>query len=288
MSATPTSALGFQNFFQATLTSDITASSTDIPMDAIPNSTEGFLVIEPDSASAREVIFYNSKTSLKVVCPSAADGRGQDDTTAGPHSSGATVIMAPVAAFYEYLVSISVPTGSVQPYAGASEPTGWLLCYGQNISRTTYADLFTAIGTTYGSGDGSTTFTLPDLRGRVVAGQDDMGGTSANRLTDFSNSANSQSLDGDVLGATGGTETHQHRHTTMIGKDSGAVRMLDPQTSGVDYPDDSTVSGGAVASMGRATSGVSVGTANVERYLTTSTSESTVQPTIILNYIIKT
>lgn len=101
MSATPTSNLGFQNFFSATLTSDITASSTDIPMDSIPNSTEGFLVIEPDSTTAREVIFYNSKTALKVVCPSVADGRGQDDTSASAHSTGATVIMAPVAGFWE-------------------------------------------------------------------------------------------------------------------------------------------------------------------------------------------
>jgi len=103
MAATPTPDLGFQNFFQATLTGDITASSTDIPMDNIPNSSQGFLVIEPDSATNREVIFYTSKTALKVVCPSAADGRGQDDTSATTHSTGATVIMAPIAAFYEAL-----------------------------------------------------------------------------------------------------------------------------------------------------------------------------------------
>lgn len=101
MAATPSSNLGFQNFFSALLTSDITASDVDIPMDTIPNSSEGFLVIEPDSTTKREVIFYNSKTALKVVCPSAADGRGQDDTTATTHSSGATVIMAPVAGFWE-------------------------------------------------------------------------------------------------------------------------------------------------------------------------------------------
>lgn len=106
MTATPTQDLGFQNFFQATLTGDITASSTDILMDNIPNASQGFLVIEPDSATNREVIFYNSKTALKVVCPSAADGRGQDDTTAVAHSTGATVIMAPVSAFLEALQSM--------------------------------------------------------------------------------------------------------------------------------------------------------------------------------------
>lgn len=109
--ATPTTDLGFQNFFQATLTGDITASSVDILMDNIPNASQGFLVIEPDSSTNREVIFYTSKTALKVVCPSAADGRGQDDTTAVAHSTGATVIMAPVAGFFEALQDASASSG---------------------------------------------------------------------------------------------------------------------------------------------------------------------------------
>lgn len=114
MSATPTTGLGFQNFFQATLTSDITSSSTDIFLDAIPNSSEGFLVIDPSSTTSREVIFYNSKTALKVTCPSAADGRGQDDTTASAHTSGTTVIIAPVAAYFEALQTLqSVPNDKV-------------------------------------------------------------------------------------------------------------------------------------------------------------------------------
>lgn len=99
---TPTTALGFDNFFQASLTGDITASSTDILLDAIPTASEGFLVIEPDSTTAREIIYYNSKTALKVVCPSA-DARGQGGTTAGAHSTGATVIMAPIAEMFEAL-----------------------------------------------------------------------------------------------------------------------------------------------------------------------------------------
>lgn len=72
--------------------------------------------------------------------------------------------------------------GIILPYAGSAAPTGWLLCFGQAVSRTTYAGLFSAIGTTFGVGDGSTTFNVPDLRGRVAAGEDDMGGTAANRL----------------------------------------------------------------------------------------------------------
>lgn len=96
----------------------------------------------------------------------------------------------------------ALPIGAVIDYAGSTAPSFWLFAYGQNVSRTTYAALFAAISTTYGVGDGVTTFTLPDLRGRVVAGKDDMGGSSANRLTD-----QTDGLNGDTLGDTGGAET---------------------------------------------------------------------------------
>lgn len=75
-----------------------------------------------------------------------------------------------------------IPAGVMLQYGGSAAPTGWLLCYGQAVSRTTYADLFAAIGTAFGVGDGSTTFNLPDARGRVLAGKDDMGGIAANRM----------------------------------------------------------------------------------------------------------
>lgn len=101
-----------------------------------------------------------------------------------------------------------VPVGSVMDFAGAAAPAGWLLCYGQTISRTTYAALYTAIGTTYGQGDGATTFALPDTRGRASFGVDNMGGTAANRLTSAGSGVN-----GIVLGATGGDEMLQeHEH----------------------------------------------------------------------------
>lgn len=97
----------------------------------------------------------------------------------------------------------TTPVGSLQIYAGSTAPTGWLLSFGQALSRTAYAGLFTAIGTTYGVGDGSTTFNLPDLRGRVPAGLDNMGGSAASRLT-----AGGAGITGTLLGAVGGTETH--------------------------------------------------------------------------------
>ena len=70
----------------------------------------------------------------------------------------------------------ALPAGVIVPYGGASAPAGWLLCDGSAISRTTYAALFAAIGTAFGTGDGSTTFNLPDMREVVPVGA----GTSTN------------------------------------------------------------------------------------------------------------
>lgn len=72
-------------------------------------------------------------------------------------------------------------TGTVLPFAGTTAPNGWLLCSGQLVSRTTYSTLFGIIGTTYGAGDGSTTFNLPDLRGEFIRGLDSGRGLDAGR-----------------------------------------------------------------------------------------------------------
>ena len=62
------------------------------------------------------------------------------------------------------------PIGAINAYGGATAPNGWLLCHGQAISRTDYAELFAVIGTAYGSGDGSTTFNVPDIRNKFLEG----------------------------------------------------------------------------------------------------------------------
>ena len=68
--------------------------------------------------------------------------------------------------------------GEVKMYAGSTAPQGWLMCDGSAVSRNTYARLFEIIGTTYGAGDGETTFNLPDLRGRVVTGVGTLSGNT--------------------------------------------------------------------------------------------------------------
>ena len=77
---------------------------------------------------------------------------------------------------------VATPAGQVALYASSTAPTGWLKADGAAISRTTYAALFTAIGTTFGAGDGSTTFNLPDLRGEFIRGLDDGRGVDAGRV----------------------------------------------------------------------------------------------------------
>lgn len=94
-------------------------------------------------------------------------------------------------------------TGVMLPFAGNSPPAHALMCYGQAVSRTTYYELFKVIGVTYGAGDGSTTFNLPDCRGRTLAGKDNMGGTAAGRITTAG-----AGFDGATLGAAGGAQAH--------------------------------------------------------------------------------
>lgn len=99
-----------------------------------------------------------------------------------------------------------VPTGAVMPFAMNAAPTGWLACSGQAVSRTSYADLFAAIGTTFGAGNGSTTFNLPDLRGEFVRGVDDGRGADTGR----------------AFGSAQAQGTQDHKHRTAQGFDSSA------------------------------------------------------------------
>lgn len=97
---------------------------------------------------------------------------------------------------------VSLPSGAVQEFAGSTAPEGWLMCDGAEISRTTYAALFSVIGTTYGVGDGSTTFNLPDLRGEFIRGLDNMGTAAGAKGKDS----------GRALGSQQSHQMPQHDH----------------------------------------------------------------------------
>jgi microcystin-dependent protein len=145
--------------------------------------------------------------------------------------------------------------GMIAPSAAAATPTGWLPCDGAAVSRATYAALFSAIGTAYGAGDGTTTFNVPDLGGRVPAGVEAV----ATRLTTAISG-----VDGATRGSAGGDQrTQSHTHTTAAGTLAGFSQTVD---AGVGF---GVNNGGVTGSYGAG------GSQNV-------------QPTLIVNYVIKT
>jgi microcystin-dependent protein len=193
---------------------------------------------------------------------------------------------------------ISRMIGELIPWTLLSAPSGWVLPYGQTLSRTTYADLWTIAqdeisngNTFFNNGDGSTTFGIGDLRGRVVAGRDGMGGTLANRL-----SGGAPGVDGSTLGATGGTQTvaltqtqlpnvnftvtipaGQGSHThTSDGIHNGATTPV----SGTGFSAPTSLS---TATISPATLPAMSGTAASGG---SGTSHNNVQPTMICNYIL--
>lgn len=186
--------------------------------------------------------------------------------------------------------SAALPPGVIVPYGAASAPSGWLLCGGQAVSRTTNAALFAVIGTTYGVGDGSTTFNLPDLRGRVVAGVDNMNGSAANRMTGAT-----MSPDGNSIGATGGaqqvtlstSEIPSHNHTAS---DSGHTHSISQSgLTGNNSGLGGTGGGSSLWQSGSVAGATNVGTANISVGNTGGGgAHLNAQPTILLYYIIKT
>ncbi len=161
--------------------------------------------------------------------------------------------------------TLLVPTAAVIPFAGSSAPSGWLLCDGSSQLRATYAALFTAIGTTYGSADG-THFTLPDLRGRGPFGRDDMGGSAANRITN-----GGSGITGTALGSSGGEQNHTLITSEMpahVHSQAGGPISLGGSGGG------STING----SPGNADTGSTGGDG----------AHQNMPPALILNYIIKT
>ena len=108
-----------------------------------------------------------------------------------------------------------MPSGSIIAFGGAAAPdAGWLLCDGSNVSRTTYARLFAAISTAYGTGDGSSTFGLPDLRDRVLLGKGTNNGTVGTETGSAAASSVITNATNNTGTATSGSTTASTNNTT--------------------------------------------------------------------------
>jgi microcystin-dependent protein len=161
------------------------------------------------------------------------------------------------------------PAGMVVAWTTASAPTHWLLCDGSEVSRTTYATLFAAIGITYGAGNGTTTFTLPDLRGRVIIMVDG----AANRITAASTGGNNA----DSLAGQGGTETH-----TLVTGEIPAHAHAETYSDGLGTAPDTILPQSTNATGGGGDTETSLSSDNQGG----GGAHSNTQPWLALNYII--
>lgn len=129
----------------------ISADSTD---SIVAVSDDRNFVVKTNAVSRLTVNSSTATSTVPVVLPA-------DPTTS---------LEAATKQYVDTVGTSSSPSGIIAPFAGTSAPTGWLSCDGAAVSRSTYAALFAAIGTTWGVGDGSTTFNVPDLRGMFLRG----------------------------------------------------------------------------------------------------------------------
>jgi microcystin-dependent protein len=287
-----------------------TTSPTAI-LDVVDGNVAGYIFKASDSGGTRFTVLSGGNVGIGTMNPGYALDVAGDINVTGDFKVNGTNITAGAA-----------PTGTVTAFAGSSAPTGYLLCNGTNVSRTTESALFAVIGTTYGAGDGSTTFTLPDLRGRVVAGFG--GNTLPNASADvYQNVTNSTAVmihnrrgtvvqgmsvsgpglsagitvssvinqnnivlssavtltagdrltftDDDLLGEADGAKEHQLNELEIPSHD----HTYTEPTYGFG------VSGGGSIYSGGSTSSTTSSTGSDQPH-------NNVQPTIILNYIIKT
>jgi microcystin-dependent protein len=184
---------------------------------------------------------------------------------------------------------VITPSGLISPFAGVNQPAGWLFCFGQTLNAVTspqFQSLYNSIGNAYG-GTNNSNFVVPDLRGRTSAGKDNMGGTAASRLTN---------INGQVLGAAGGDQNMAHNHSAYgaggdlraaigaTGSDPASLGYIPIGVNGPGSVGDYTVNPGG--GWTNAVRGFNHYTP-VYGYVSGASNANNIQPTIVLNYIIK-
>lgn len=267
-----------------TLKVDCVALGTGI---TIPQGRSCLIFVNPDAPAVVAALSYLPSLLVDALTTAALTVTGTTSFPVGSIDSSAIAS----------LPSNPIPVGTIMDFAGSSTPGGFLLCYGQAINRVTYSALFAVIGTTYGVGDGSTTFNVPDVRGRIGAGKDDMGGVAAGRLT-----ASAFGVDGLTLGASGGEQNHvlviaelaSHAHgngslvTSTAGSHSHTINAV---INGTSTSSNVVLEGTNIVANPVTTNAAGDHSHSITGTMGTIGSDSghnNVQPTIIFNKIIKT
>lgn len=230
------------------------------------NESKNFVVDNLSSAPSNPIlgqVYYNTQDERAYVCikagdtPEWADLSLQEEVSIGgeePNGRDVKIWINP-----EDMVSSSdygsLPIGSIIPYSGETAPEGYSICDGKELNRETYKELFSIIGTTFGNGDGTSTFNLPDLKGRISVGLD------------------SSDTDFDSLGKTGGSkylQKHSHQQIAFDSWGSGvsATHLGTDALAGMTSSNQAYVGGRSTLEAGTGNSG-------------------NLQPYIVLNYIIK-
>jgi microcystin-dependent protein len=245
---------------------DLAVASTKIADGAITTAKIN------DLAVAEGKLANGAVAASKIATSAVEQDKIKDGAVVNAKIASATIAKEKLATSVQNSL---MPTGAILPYAGSAplaQASGWLVCDGSAVSRTTYAALYAAINVQYGSGDGSTTFNLPDLRGRVIAGVDvAVGGTTADRLTTAGSGVN-----GPVVGAAGGSQTHTLDISEIPSHTHGYLG-----TSGAtSYTYSASITGSYTNAVSPSSS--TTGTAGG------GGAHRNVQPTLIMYYIIKT
>lgn len=278
---------GLEAFVQVspveTIAGDVTLDYEDVCTQKVVTATANITLPPSADLDVGDYIDFKSVTTGNVrLTPQGADTIDAVNALWRLPSFCDCRLQKTAAGAYTLVRRPPVEIGAVEfwPVNSANPPQGYLFADEQAISRTTYAGLFAVYSTTHGNGDGATTFNKPDMRGRVPAGLDNLGGNAASRLTNTG--TDDAGFDATVVGGVGGNQFPQlHNHgVTDPGHDHGSTDFF----SGGGGANRRLAGNANVSIM----TGVDSDTTGISIQNKFTGESGNVQPTLVGNWIVKT